>query len=164
MAINIKLLLNVNSYDISRYPGHVREVVYNERLSDWRGVITVSGDGMIHEVLNGLFDRPDWREALSRLPLGLIPGGSGNGLARSILNELDEPFDGTGLGSALLNVARGRVKNLDLFYVESTQMEPRYLKEDEPKTICKKSYTNRCTTLVLSRTSHFMLLDFQTQF
>ncbi len=100
-------------------------MVYNERLSDWRGLVTVSGDGVIHEVLNGLFDRPDWREALSRLPLGLIPGGSGNGLARSILNELGEPFDGTGLGSALLNVARGRVKNLDLFYVESAQMEPR---------------------------------------
>jgi len=108
-----------------RYPGHAREVIYNERLSDWRGVITVGGDGLIHEVVNGLFDRPDWREALHRLPLGVIPGGSGNGLARSILHELDEPFDGSGLGSALLNVARGNVKNLDLFYVESTLMDPR---------------------------------------
>ncbi len=110
---------------ILRYPGHAREVVYNEHLPDWRGVITVSGDSIIHEVLNGLFDRPDWREALSRLPLGIIPTENGNGLARSILNELDEPFDGKGLGTALLNVARGRVKNLDLFYVESIQMEPR---------------------------------------
>ena len=37
----------------------------------------------------------------------------------------DEPFDGSGLGSALLNVVRGRTKSFDLFYVESTQMKPR---------------------------------------
>ena len=49
--------------------------------------VTVSGDGLIHEVLNGLFERVDWREALARLPIGVIPGGSGNALSRTLVHE-----------------------------------------------------------------------------
>ena len=33
------------------------------------------------QVLNGIFERDDWMEAC-KLPLGVIPGGTGNGLAR----------------------------------------------------------------------------------
>ena len=36
------------------------------------------------QVLNGIFERDDWLEAC-KLPLGVIPGGTGNGLARWIL-------------------------------------------------------------------------------
>ena len=49
--------------------------------------VTVSGDGLIHEVLNGLFDRVDWREALARLPIGVVPGGTGNALSRTLVHE-----------------------------------------------------------------------------
>lgn len=44
----------------------------------------VGGDGIVFEVVNGLFQRPDWEKALNELPLGVIPCGSGNGLAKSI--------------------------------------------------------------------------------
>ena len=62
-------------------------------LSRWRAVVVVSGDGLLHEVrrgrvlgdagqvLNGLFEREDWASAC-KLPVGVIPGGTGNGLAR----------------------------------------------------------------------------------
>ena len=33
------------------------------------------------QVLNGIFERDDWMDAC-KLPLGVIPGGTGNGLAR----------------------------------------------------------------------------------
>ena len=33
------------------------------------------------QVLNGIFEREDWLKAC-KLPLGVIPGGTGNGLAR----------------------------------------------------------------------------------
>ena len=49
--------------------------------------VTVSGDGLIHEVLNGLFDRVDWRDSLKRLPIGVIPGGTGNALSRTLIHE-----------------------------------------------------------------------------
>lgn len=37
----------------------------------------------VHQVINGLLERPDWEEAI-RTPLGILPGGSGNALAASI--------------------------------------------------------------------------------
>lgn len=44
----------------------------------------VGGDGIVFEVVNGLFQRPDWEKALRELSLGVIPCGSGNGLAKSM--------------------------------------------------------------------------------
>ncbi|GBN27889.1 hypothetical protein AVEN_189478-1 [Araneus ventricosus] len=34
-------------------------------------------------VYNGLMARPDWKEVV-KIPIGVIPGGSGNGLAKAI--------------------------------------------------------------------------------
>ena len=74
-----------------------RELVATSDLSRWRAIVTISGDGLFHEVsfegptdlttlmctqvLNGIFERDDWMDAC-KLPLGVIPGGTGNGLAR----------------------------------------------------------------------------------
>ena len=56
----------------------------NEKYS---GLIIISGDGLVHEVVNGLAQRPDWDE-ISKIPFGIIPGGSGNALNCSILYQL----------------------------------------------------------------------------
>jgi len=37
----------------------------------------------LFQVINGLLERPDW-ESACQLGLGIIPGGSGNGLAKSV--------------------------------------------------------------------------------
>lgn len=52
-------------------------------LKEWEGIVTVSGDGLLYEVLNGLFDRPDWEDAV-RMPIGVLPCGSGNALAGAV--------------------------------------------------------------------------------
>lgn len=52
-------------------------------LKKYYGIITVSGDGLIHEVFNGLMKRHDWRDAVST-PFGCIPGGSSNALCCAI--------------------------------------------------------------------------------
>ncbi|XP_042639241.1 sphingosine kinase 2 [Orycteropus afer afer] len=64
-------------------PNHARELVQALSLSEWDGIITVSGDGLLYEVLNGLLDRPDWEEAV-RMPVGILPCGSGNALAGAV--------------------------------------------------------------------------------
>lgn len=46
--------------------------------------MTLGGDGIIFEVINGLFERPDWEMALEKTKLGIIPCGSGNGLAKAV--------------------------------------------------------------------------------
>ncbi len=47
-------------------------------------IVTLGGDGIIHETVNGLLTRPDWR-AVSRIPLTFLPGGTSDGLVTSIL-------------------------------------------------------------------------------
>lgn len=62
---------------------HARELVQSISLAEWDGIVVISGDGLLHEVINGLMERPDWEEAI-KMPLGILPCGSGNALAGSI--------------------------------------------------------------------------------
>ncbi|GJP42720.1 hypothetical protein CLOM_g2257 [Closterium sp. NIES-68] len=68
---------------------HALEIGKGLRIGQYEGVVCVGGDGIPAEVLNGLLARPDWREAI-KTPLGVIPGGSGNGLAKSLLHVSGE--------------------------------------------------------------------------
>ncbi|CAO2632920.1 Sphingosine kinase 2 [Lemmus lemmus] len=97
---------------------HARELVQGLSLSEWEGIVTVSGDGLLYEVLNGLLDRPDWKDAV-RMPIGVLPCGSGNALAGAINHHGGfEPAVGVDL---LLNcsllLCRGGSKPLDLLSV-----------------------------------------------
>ncbi|CAN0518166.1 unnamed protein product, partial [Ectocarpus sp. 8 AP-2014] len=48
------------------------------------GIVVVGGDGTFFEVLQGMYARPDCARQLSRLSLGIVPAGSGNGLAKTV--------------------------------------------------------------------------------
>jgi len=69
-----------------------QERVKSMDLESCDGIVVVSGDGLVHEVLNGLAARSDAKRALELIPVGHIPGGSGNGLAKSILSACGESF------------------------------------------------------------------------
>jgi hypothetical protein len=65
---------------------HAHDVILNmnkEELSKIDAVVTVSGDGIPHEVINGFLRRPDHTEL--NLNLGLLPGGSGCALLYNCL-------------------------------------------------------------------------------
>ncbi|XP_006886421.1 PREDICTED: sphingosine kinase 1 [Elephantulus edwardii] len=62
---------------------HARELVRTEDLSLWDVLVVMSGDGLMHEVVNGLMERPDWQTAI-RKPLCSLPAGSANALAASV--------------------------------------------------------------------------------
>src|SRR5262245_44459057 len=67
--------------------GHAHELALEAAASGADLVIAWGGDGTINEVGRALVQRDD---ADAPVPaLGIVPGGSGNGLAR----ELDIPFD-----------------------------------------------------------------------
>ena len=40
-------------------------------------MVTVSGDGGLYEVINGLYSRPDWPRVGQQVRVGIVPGGSG---------------------------------------------------------------------------------------
>lgn len=74
------------SYDlyVTKYPNFAREFVRTRDIYTWKNIVVVGGDGIYFEVLNGLSERPDWELALSEMSIGIIPCGSGNGLAKTI--------------------------------------------------------------------------------
>lgn len=50
------------------------EIGRNLDVENYRCAATISGDGVFHELMNGILSRPDWKES-SRLPLGIIGSG-----------------------------------------------------------------------------------------
>lgn len=88
--------------DIVRHlagPDSTYDLVFTERAAhatdymlevDWalyERLVCYGGDGILYEVLQGLLKHPDRTAILSRITIGILPGGSGNGLARSIAAE-----------------------------------------------------------------------------
>ncbi|KAM5310087.1 sphingosine kinase 1 isoform 4-T4 [Glossophaga mutica] len=69
---------------------HARELVRTEELGRWDALVVMSGDGVMHEVVNGLMERPDWETAI-RKPLCSLPAGSGNALAASLNHYAGDP-------------------------------------------------------------------------
>lgn len=90
--------------------GHALDFARMEPLiSSWSSIVTISGDGLFYEVLNGIMQRSDWRQVLDQVSLGMIPGGSGNGLAASLRNT--DPV------TAAFCIAKGWERPLDLIRV-----------------------------------------------
>lgn len=96
-------------------PGHAYEHVKSMDLESCDAIIIISGDGLVHEVWNGLALRPDAERALA-LPIGHIPGGSGNGLVKSVLDNLGE---GYGILDAAFCIAKGGHQPIDLMHVQA---------------------------------------------
>lgn len=69
---------------VTKHANYAREFVRNRDIYAWRSIVVVGGDGIYFEVINGLFERADWESAIDSVPIGIIPCGSGNGLARTI--------------------------------------------------------------------------------
>lgn len=110
----------------TQYAGHAKDVVQQKNLKEYSGLIIISGDGLIHEVFNGLYALPSWMEIMKDIPFGLMPGGSGNALNCSLLHQMKQPFDGMnklGTNGALDNVMNGirnqRITGLDFLEVET---------------------------------------------
>ena len=64
----------------SHYAGHAVDLVAEADLASFDGVIAAGGDGTLFEVLNGLYRK----EPAERVPLGLVPLGTGNAFSRDL--------------------------------------------------------------------------------
>ena len=59
-------------------------------IDDYSLIVAAGGDGSYHEVVNGMLARDDKK----KLPIGLIPNGSGNDLCTSLgIRDLDSALD-----------------------------------------------------------------------
>ncbi|KAJ4000735.1 ATP-NAD kinase-like domain-containing protein [Lentinula boryana] len=90
--------------------GDAYEIAKSLPLPEFDALITVSGDGLIHEVLNGFANHAYPRKAL-QMPVAPIPTGSGNGLSLNLLG-IEDGFD---VVAASLNVIKGSPMPVDVF-------------------------------------------------
>jgi YegS/Rv2252/BmrU family lipid kinase len=86
--------------------GHAHEIAWEAAASGADLVIAWGGDGTINEVGRALVQRTDAGTSATAPALGIIPGGSGNGLAR----ELGIPFDPA---RAIENALRAKPRCVD---------------------------------------------------
>jgi len=103
---------------------HARDMVKDVNLEKYSGVVSVSGDGLLHEVLNGLYARPDWENIRENFPIGVAPGGSGNAVHCSLMFQLGEHFSDE-VTIAGMNIANGFSQQAD--YIECETQERKFL-------------------------------------
>ena len=97
------------TYKPTRYAGHGKKLVASTDLSDFDGLVAAGGDGTLFEVLNGLYQHPK----AARIPLGLLPIGTGNAFSRELALQAGV------LNDAIELIHRGRTRQVDVGYVES---------------------------------------------
>lgn len=68
-------------YAFTQYPGHATKLASEAAQAGFDLVVAVGGDGTVNEAAQGLLG--------TATPLGIIPAGSGNGLARELGISMD---------------------------------------------------------------------------
>ncbi|KAF8636568.1 hypothetical protein AX17_003379 [Amanita inopinata Kibby_2008] len=102
------------SLDVTRttHNGHAYQLAKEIQADDYDVLVTVSGDGLVHEIMNGFANHSHPRKAFS-LPIAPIPTGSGNGLSLNLLGQRD----GFDVAAAALNVIKGLPMQVDTFSI-----------------------------------------------
>nr|CAH8876399.1 unnamed protein product [Trichobilharzia regenti] len=75
----------------TEYPGHAQEFILKlseEEISSYRAVVACSGDGLINEVVRAIALRQDYNVGKEyRIPIGIIPAGTGNATAAALCHH-----------------------------------------------------------------------------
>jgi len=101
----------------TEYAGHARDFTAEVALDKYTGIVTISGDGLIHEVVNGLMGRAE--DPATFPTVGFLPGGTSDGMVKTVLSEEGEGFS---LENAVYAVGKGNTKKIDItkLHCEST--------------------------------------------
>jgi len=91
------------------HAGHATELVGATALSAFDGVVAAGGDGTVFEVLNGLYRHPK----PERVPLGVLPIGTGNAFARELNLQADV------ISHAIDILHGGNTRRVDVGHAES---------------------------------------------
>lgn len=103
---------------VTSHRGHATVIAEQVDVGACDAIVCCSGDGVPYEVFNGLAKKPNAREALAKVAVAMIPGGSGNAMAWNLCGT-----DSVSL--AALAIVKGLHTPLDL--VSITQGNTRTL-------------------------------------
>ena len=95
----------------TEYKNHAYDYVQNLKINEYDGIIVCSGDGIMHEIINSIFNRNDKDIFINNIILGVIPGGSANALCKVISNYNDDNND---LENFIYYILKGNSKYIDI--------------------------------------------------
>jgi len=96
----------------TEYGGHALDIAQTVDFDSYDAICCIGGDGTAHETVNGMMKRKDGK----RLPLGIIPGGTGNSLLEDF--KMADDFK-----LALNAIAKGTVIDFDCGLIELLDVE-----------------------------------------
>ncbi|KAL0488658.1 sphingosine kinase A [Acrasis kona] len=100
----------------TEYANHAFDYCKSLPLGAFDEIVTMGGDGVLYEAINGIMSRPDWREVSAKIRFGVIPAGTGNGLA-TVTGAIPNISHASTPQRAAFIVARGFYSPLDLMSV-----------------------------------------------
>ncbi|XP_076316259.1 acylglycerol kinase-like protein Mulk [Tachypleus tridentatus] len=103
--------------------GQARDLM--EIMSNTDAVIIAGGDGSLHEAVTGLFRRPDAAFVSAHLPLGIIPVGKSNSLAKKLF-PTSTTLEAERLAEAAMSVIKQVTKPVDVMKIEGERGRPVY--------------------------------------
>merc|ERR1712079_888085 len=72
--------------------GHAFEIARDLDTSKYTVLVCISGDGMLHEIINGLAKGSSMpTERMKNMPICILPAGTSNGVATNMTSS--DPFD-----------------------------------------------------------------------
>lgn len=116
------LFVNKNSFvEIEKFYTDYYRHAYDNTLNIkdnnmYQGIICCSGDGIIHEVINAIMERDRINNEFWDIPVGVIPAGTSNALAKTLVNNA-ESYDLNEENAAYL-ILRGDSLWIDLAEIE----------------------------------------------
>ena len=114
---------------VTQYANHARKLVHVEAgsadadelglsLLEYDCILVIAGDGLVFEIVNGIAGRSDAAHVLRTLPIAAVPGGTGNGLAKSVLYECGEECSAI---NAVFVAIKGAPSPMDLSLVSTRE-------------------------------------------
>ncbi len=105
-------------YDVihTRHKGQCTELLKNDRdITRYTHMIAFGGDGTLAEMIKGLSENLYIKNAIKIIAIGIIPVGSGNGLAKSLHFHARRKYS---VEEAAKMTASSATKTMDLFEVK----------------------------------------------
>lgn len=118
---DVELLFKQKGIDfdlrLTESPGHAIGIVRDADFSRYDGLGVAGGDGTLYESVNGYFQNP----SAERIPLGVLPLGTGNAFAR----DLD--LDVARWPEAVEMIAQNKTRKVDAGFFETRDNKYYYL-------------------------------------
>jgi len=108
---DLNSLINRGRENEKRKLNMMKELDGEKDISLYDAIICVGGDGLLWEIIQGIWNRPDREQILKEISFGIIGCGTCNGLAKSITHAAKEKYN---LVESTFLICKGKFSPVDL--------------------------------------------------